>query len=198
MQDLRPPSHCSSGNHRRSSNNDHAQVVIVTPSKEQAAKRRAYRRVALNKSRAKKEHCVVAFTAIDDGNAQRLCEKEQASYFDHGGSGSSELSGDKVGQDHEVHHGDDDPIDKKAARAIRNREAAMKSRIEAKLKMNKLEHENQSLCVKLRALTDENQVLTNQLRTVLQHALGISVDESQDVKQVFQTLLRMSSVGNVN
>lgn len=81
-----------------------------------------------------------------------------------------------------------DPVDKKAARAIRNREAAMKSRVEAKQKMQKLQDENESLNVKVSNLALENQALTEQLKSLLKHSYGLSINEGQDVKKVFNML----------
>lgn len=88
-------------------------------------------------------------------------------------------------------------VDKKAARAIRNREAAMKSRIEAKQKMRKLQDENNSLAVKVRSLTEEKDTLTGQLRNLLA-TLGVSVGEGEDVKSVLEMLGGMSSSPRTN
>eukprot|EP00737_Agarophyton_chilense_P004339 gb/GEZJ01005403.1/.p1 GENE.gb/GEZJ01005403.1/~~gb/GEZJ01005403.1/.p1 ORF type:complete len:307 (-),score=51.58 gb/GEZJ01005403.1/:359-1279(-) len=81
-----------------------------------------------------------------------------------------------------------EPVDKKAARAIRNREAAMKSRVEAKQKMQKLQDENECLNVKVKSLADENKALTAQLKSLLQHTYGVSVGDGQDVKDMFNML----------
>lgn len=81
-----------------------------------------------------------------------------------------------------------EPVDKKAARAIRNREAAMKSRVEAKQKMQKLQDENNCLNVRVKSLSEENRALTEQLKSLLQHTYGVSVADGQDVKEVFNML----------
>lgn len=81
-----------------------------------------------------------------------------------------------------------EPVDKKAARAIRNREAAMRSRVEAKQKMQKLQDENNCLNVKVKSLSEENKALTEQLKSLLQHTYGVSVADGQDVKEVFNML----------
>ncbi|KAI0567173.1 bZIP transcription factor [Gracilaria domingensis] len=81
-----------------------------------------------------------------------------------------------------------EPVDKKAARAIRNREAAMKSRVEAKQKMQKLQDENDSLKVNVKSLADENKALKSQMKSLLQHTYGVSVGEGQDVQEVFNML----------
>lgn len=85
-----------------------------------------------------------------------------------------------------------EPLDKKAARAIRNREAAMKSRVEAKQKMKKLQDENESLSGKVKSLSAENEALVSQLRSLLRHTLGVRVDEGQDVKEVFKAFAQMN------
>lgn len=74
-----------------------------------------------------------------------------------------------------------EPLDKKAARAIRNREAAMKSRVEAKQKMRKLQAENDCLAVRVKHLSEENETLTNQLNTLLQHSFILPVANHPDV-----------------
>lgn len=86
-----------------------------------------------------------------------------------------------------------EPLDKKAARAIRNREAAMKSRVEAKQRMRKLQEENESLNGKVKVLTEENDALTSQLKSLLHHTLGVQVAEGQDVKEVFKAFARMTN-----
>lgn len=86
-----------------------------------------------------------------------------------------------------------EPLDKKAARAIRNREAAMKSRVEAKQKMRKLQDENESLSGKVKSLSAENEALTAQLKNLLQHTLGVQVADGQDVKDVFNAFARMAN-----
>lgn len=86
-----------------------------------------------------------------------------------------------------------EPMDKKAARAIRNREAAMKSRVEAKQRMRKLQDENESLSGKVKTLSAENETLTAQLKNLLHHALGVQVADGQDVKEVFNAFARMTS-----
>lgn len=144
---------------------------LTRPSREQAARRRACRRAALNKSRAKKEECVGE------------CARSDAAGKGVGLPARSEGVNEAAGE----------PVDKKAARAIRNREAAMKSRIEAKLRMRKLQDENNCLAVKVRCLSEENEELTGQLKHLLQHTLGISMSEGQDVKQVFDMMSRMNS-----
>lgn len=161
-------------------------VDICPPSKELSARRRAYRRAALNKARAKKEECLFPIhggLSINSGNAS---------------SGKFEMIG-KVegavgGAINCARSGNSDPVDKKAARAIRNREAAMKSRIEAKLKMRKLQDENKCLAMKVENLSRENESLTVQLRNVLQHTLGMAV-EGQDVKQLFNMMSQLTANG---
>lgn len=133
-------------------------TMLPTLSKEQAAKRRALRKLALRRSRSRKEEGVPVVKAEP----------------------KEEIAGVE-------------PLDKKAARAIRNREAAMKSRVEAKQKMKKLQDENENLSTKVRCLSDENVELTSQLKTLLQHTLGVQVAEGQDVKEVFNAFARMSS-----
>ena len=88
-----------------------------------------------------------------------------------------------------------EPIDKKAARAIRNREAAMKSRVEAKQKMRKLQDENDSLSVKVKTLSEENEALTAQLKSLLQHTVGVHVNEGQDVKELFNMFAPVAARG---
>lgn len=85
-----------------------------------------------------------------------------------------------------------EPIDKKAARAIRNREAAMKSRVEAKEKMKKLQNENESLSTRVKSLSEENKMLTAQLKNLLQHTLGVKMNEDTDVKNVFNMFARIN------
>lgn len=132
-------------------------------SKEQTAKRRALRRAALKRSRSRKEEGITL-------------PKMELSIKSEG-----EMS--QTGE----------PVDKKAARAIRNREAAMKSRVEAKQKMRKLQDENDNLNVKVKSLTTENLELTSQLKNLLQHTLGVQVAEGQDVKQVFNAFARITN-----
>lgn len=61
-----------------------------------------------------------------------------------------------------VFAGADQP-DKKAARAIRNRAAAMKSRVEAKARMQKLEDDNARLNGTVARLTESNRALAEQI-----------------------------------
>lgn len=59
-----------------------------------------------------------------------------------------------------------DAPDKKAARAIRNRAAAMKSRVEAKQKMVKLEQDNERLAKTVNDLTASNKLLAAQIKAL--------------------------------
>lgn len=59
-----------------------------------------------------------------------------------------------------------DVPDKKAARAIRNREAAMKSRVEAKQKMQRLEQDNERLAKTVDDLTASNKLLAAQIKAL--------------------------------
>lgn len=86
-----------------------------------------------------------------------------------------------------------EPVDKRAARAIRNREAAMKSRVEAKQKMKKLQDENSSLALQVKTLSDENQSLTAQLKSLMHRTLGVTVAEGQDLKEVFNMLAPLNT-----
>lgn len=139
---------------------------LPMPSKENAARRRALRRAALKRNRSRKEDGVCSGAAV-----KSECTTK------------SETEVTSTGE----------PLDKKAARAIRNREAAMKSRVEAKEKMRKLQDENDKLAVKVKFLSDENAALTTQLKSLLQHTLGVQVAQGQDVKEVFNTFARMTS-----
>lgn len=158
------------------------------PSKELSARRRAFRRAALNKARAKREECLLPLNSGTCNNEASFsgCSKyEMMSKVEEvvgtGGNG--------------VRSGNIEPVDKKAARAIRNREAAMKSRIEAKLKMRKLQDENKCLAMKVENLSRENETLTVQLKSVLQHTLGMTV-EGQDVKQLFNVMSQLTASGS--
>eukprot|EP00177_Eucheuma_denticulatum_P002658 GFKZ01004777.1.p1 GENE.GFKZ01004777.1~~GFKZ01004777.1.p1 ORF type:complete len:322 (+),score=64.48 GFKZ01004777.1:37-966(+) len=130
--------------------------------KEQSAKRRALRRATLKRNRSRKE----------EGS---LVVKSEVGKCEGEGAG-----------------GGNEPLDKKAARAIRNREAAMKSRVEAKQKMRKLQEENERLNGKVKALSAENEALNGQLRSLLRHTLGVQVADGQDVKEVFKAFARMT------
>lgn len=132
-------------------------------SKEQKAKRRALRRAHLKRSRSRKEE------GISLPKMECIVKVE----------GEMTQTGE--------------PVDKKAARAIRNREAAMKSRVEAKQKMRKLQDENETLNLKVKNLSSENDELTSQLKNLLQHTLGVQVAEGQDVKQVFNAFARITN-----
>lgn len=132
-------------------------------SSEQTAKRRALRRAALKRSRSRKVEGVIV------------------SKMEVVVQGEGESSGTSS-----------EPLDKKAARAIRNREAAMKSRVEAKQRMRKLQDENECLNIKVKTLCQENEELTSQLKNLLQHTLGVQVAEGQDVKEVFSAFARMT------
>lgn len=161
-------------------------VELCPPSKELSARRRAFRRAALNKARAKKEECSgsVVHGGMSNHGSVGECAK-----FDLGNVKAEGCSSNGSGRINNA-----EPVDKKAARAIRNREAAMKSRIEAKLKMRKLQDENKCLAMKVENLSRENESLTVQLRNVLQHTLGMGV-EGQDVKQLLSILSQVSANG---
>lgn len=64
-------------------------------------------------------------------------------------------------------------VDKRVARAIRNREAAMKSRVEAKQKLRHLQDENGSLTVRIKTLLEDNLALTHQLNTLMNQTFNI-------------------------
>lgn len=86
--------------------------------------------------------------------------------------------------------GDDDdemPVDKKVARAIRNRQAAQRSRVEAKLKMQSLSDANDVLAGTVQVLKDENESLNRQLRGLMEHTFGAGVSADQ-VLSVFGRL----------
>lgn len=128
-------------------------------SKEQTARRRALRKIAMKRNRGRKEEGVSI-----------KCEPTMRT--------ESESS---------------EPVDKRAARAIRNREAAMKSRVEAKQKMKKLQDENSSLALQVKTLSDENQSLTAQLKSLMHRTLGVTVAEGQDLKEVFNMLAPLNT-----
>lgn len=67
---------------------------------------------------------------------------------------------------------DAEPVDKKVARAIRNRQAAQRSRVEAKAKMAKLADDNVGLATEVEKLTAENASLNKQLEQLMQATFG--------------------------
>lgn len=163
-----------------------AEVVagaICRPSKKQSARRRAFRRVALNKARAKKE-CLLANRCSMEG------KNDGVGNYDGCGDGNEMFCG-STGNLTSGCAGE--PTDKKAARAIRNREAAMKSRVEAKQKMRKLQEENQCLSNKVLNLSKENERLSAHLKTLLEQTLGVSVGEGQEVKHVLNMLVQLKA-----
>lgn len=137
-------------------------MVLPTPSKDQAAKRRAFRLAHRKRSRCKKE----------EGSVARSAKSSD------GSKDSDSIS--------------NEPVDKKAARAIRNREAAMKSRVEAKQKMRRLEEDNDQLAHRVRSLSDENKVLTEQLRSLVCHTFGPQIAQGHDIKDI------LAIVGQLN
>lgn len=63
-------------------------------------------------------------------------------------------------------------MDKKVARAIRNRQAAQRSRVEAKAKMARLADDNVGLANEVEKLTAENADLNKQLQQLMQATFG--------------------------
>lgn len=175
---------------------------LTIPTREQAARRRALRRAALNKSRAKREETLCRSSSFDNSSHLAVdlsCEEmksELMSTTAHDNLPSGSNGGVSPNGNGGMQGGSSEPVDKKAARAIRNREAAMKSRIEAKMKMRKLQDENNTLVVKVRSLSQENEALTAQLRSLLQHTLGVPMSEGQDVRQVLDLLAMDGRVPN--
>lgn len=145
-----------------------------TPSKDQATKRRAIRLAALKRSRSRR----------DEGSSSMMCNGRDGS--------SADLT---KAEDELV--GSVEPMDKKAARAIRNREAAMKSRVEAKQRMRRLEEDNGALAVRVKKLGDANRELNAQLRTLLSHTLGVQVNDNQDVQAVFAAFSQMNATAAI-
>lgn len=122
---------------------------LPAPSAFQAAKRRAARSRALKRSRAR--------TAAK----QESVLTEPASPADSVDAGHDDEDDAESG-----------PIDKKVARAIRNRQAAQRSRVEAKLKMQTLADANDELACAVESLKEENAALNKQLQALLAHTFG--------------------------
>lgn len=141
-------------------------AVFPTPSRDQAAKRRAMRLALMKRSRTKKEEGVVGLR----GGSRSVSDVAK--------SESDPVSAE--------------PLDKKAARAIRNREAAMKSRVEAKQKMRKLEEDNNELTDKVKTLSAENEALSAQLKSLLSHTFGAQVVEGHDVKDILSAISQIN------
>lgn len=126
-----------------------------------AAKRRALRVRALKRQRARtasKQESVVASNL--QSSTGEVEDKEEAD---------------------SVH------VDKKTARAIRNRLAASRSRVEAKMKMQSLAEANDELAGTVQSLKDENAALQKQLQALLAHTFGDNVPVD-DVLSVFESM----------
>jgi uncharacterized protein (UPF0335 family) len=136
---------------------------LPTPSKAVAAKRRAIRSKALKRSRSR-------YVTKDELSPMSFGSNYRAS------ADSSATSADNDGGEDDSEH----PVDKKIARAIRNRQAAQRSRVEAKAKMMRLAVDNDELAVKVESLRAENAALHKQLEALVAHSFG----EGHDVKDV--------------
>jgi Basic region leucine zipper len=147
------------------------------PSKAVAAKRRALRRKALKRSRArnvaKEELLPTSFGSNCGGSA----DSTTTSVENDAGEDDSEL-----------------PVDKKIARAIRNRQAAQRSRVEAKAKMLRLAVDNDELAIKVESLRAENAALNKQLEALIAHSFG----EGHNVSDVLATFQRTKSSPNLD
>lgn len=147
---------------------------LPTPCKFVAARRRAQRRHALKRSRA------------------RAGSKEESPVVVPGSDLDSTLPPSASLDEDE---GDCRLLDKKTARAIRNRQAAQRSRIEAKAKMQKLAEDNDDLAVTVENLKRENTELSRQLQALMSHVFG----SGQDVDNVLTVFNRVkNSETNVN
>ena len=119
------------------SNNEESTPTLPTPSRDQAAARRALRREVRKRHRARP--------------SPRVKTEEPTAPTSAPAQAALALL---------------DAPDKKAARAIRNRAAAMKSRVEAKQKMVKLEQDNERLAKTVNDLTASNKMLAAQIKAL--------------------------------
>jgi Basic region leucine zipper len=151
---------------------------LPMPTKAVATRRRAYRSKALKRSRA------------------RHVAKDELSLASSG-SGSVGSSANNTTTSTDIDAGEDDPdhpFDKKIARAIRNRQAAQRSRVEAKAKMQELAVANDQLAFKVEALRAENETLNKQLQAVIEHSFG----QGHDITEVLSIFERAKSCSIVD
>lgn len=131
-----------------------------------AAKRRLLRVRALKRQRAR------------TASKQELCEVATQ---------SSPTTASASADVEEKDEPDSVQVDKKTARAIRNRLAASRSRVEAKMKMQSLAEANDELATTVESLKAENACLHKQLQSLLAHTFGDNVPVN-DVLSVFESL----------
>jgi hypothetical protein len=151
---------------------------LPMPTKAVATRRRAYRSKALKRSRA------------------RHVAKDELSLACSGsGSVGSFVNNTATSTDNDAGEEDPDhPFDKKIARAIRNRQAAQRSRVEAKAKMQQLAIANDELACKVESLRAENEALNKQLRAVIDHSFG----QGHDIAEVVSLFERAKSCNIVD
>jgi FtsZ-binding cell division protein ZapB len=133
----------------------------------QAAKRRALRARLLKRQRARMASKVELCIAVASASTT---------------SGAAAGSGEDKEEDADSVH-----VDKKTARAIRNRLAASRSRVEAKMKMQSLAEANDELAETVQSLKEENASLQKQLHALLAHTFGDNVPVD-DVLSVFEVV----------
>lgn len=172
-QPLSPVSESSFSDDEEASPEHSPNSPLPTPSRFVAARRRAQRLRIMKRTRA------------------RASSKEEISPVVPGSSLDSVVPASTVDEEEAESH----LLDKKTARAIRNRQAAQRSRVEAKAKMQKLADDNDDLAVIVENLKRENADLQRQLQAILAHAFG-NVQDINNVLSVFNRL--KGSEGNVN
>jgi hypothetical protein len=152
---------------------------LPTPSAPTAARRRAARTAALarSRSRAMASRPDVCSSATAVYSTPSVAASTPSAHSPRCTPSPHSSFANNEGEDDDV---DGAPLDKKVARAIRNRQAAQRSRVEAKAKMQKLAEDNDNLAARCASLAQENASLNKQLSALLAHTFG----EGHDVNDV--------------
>lgn len=82
-----------------------------------------------------------------------------------------------AGRNKEVDDGSS--VEKKVARAMRNRRAAQRSRVGARLKMQSLSEANDILTGTVKELNDENEALNLRILQLMEHSYGSGISTEQ-------------------